>query len=235
MAAAKVIIFSKQQRGYLQSILNIPPHLLEVIPNGVHRDVYSPGPSEFRKGRDEDFVVGYFGRLAPEKNVGKLCEAFLDIADGRSCLVIMGKGMSERRLVRKYGKHPHVVFTGYRSNIHEKIDILRGFDVFVLPSSIEGLSLSLLEAMSCAVAPIVTDVGGNANVARGCGIIVNPTDIRNGVREALRHLKGDSRWVKSIGEEARRKVRDHYSWETNCTRLEEIYDKVIRLHFSPRN
>jgi glycosyltransferase involved in cell wall biosynthesis len=230
MSASRVISFSAKQREYLRTTLKIPSDRLEVIPNGVDSDLYTPGPSKFRQNMDADVVVGYFGRLAPEKNVGKLCRAFLDVADPKSYLVIMGKGVSERKLKRKYGDHPRIVFTGYRASNQEKIDILRAFDIFVLPSSIEGLSLSLLEAMSCAVPPIVTDVGGNAGLASDCGIVVDPRCIRIGVREALGRLRGNPQLLKSIGESARRKVQARFSWEDNYASLERIYNEVIAGH-----
>jgi glycosyltransferase involved in cell wall biosynthesis len=225
--AAKVVIFSRRHQRYLEAMIGLSPDRIEVIPNGVDSGLYTPGPSTCRKHWDADFVVGYFGRLAPEKNLPALCQAFLDLEDPRACLVLMGRGISEKRLKRKYGSHPRIHFMGYRSEVTDKLDVIRALDAFVLPSSIEGLSLSMLEAMSCGIPPIVTDVGGNAEWADAAGVVVDPRAVRAGVREALRRLREDPGRARSLGDAARRRV-EALSWARNCQRLEEIYEGVRR-------
>jgi glycosyltransferase involved in cell wall biosynthesis len=88
----------------------------------------------------------------------------------------------------------------------------------------------LLEAMSCAVPVVVTDVGGNAELAKGCGVILDPRAIGKGLEEALRNLRRDPRERRAMGESARRRVKGHFSWDDNCNRLERIYDEVIAHH-----
>jgi glycosyltransferase involved in cell wall biosynthesis len=54
-----------------------------------------------------------------------------------------------------------------------RIEILRGADVFILPSLVEGLSLSLLEAMACGLACLATDVGADGEVLEEVGVLLN--------------------------------------------------------------
>jgi glycosyltransferase involved in cell wall biosynthesis len=86
----------------------------------------------------------------------------------------MGSGPLEASLKRFYGDDDDVIWLGYVSNEQRRIDILRAADAFILPSFVEGLSLSLLEAMACGTACIATDAGADGEVlAEGAGIVLD--------------------------------------------------------------
>jgi glycosyltransferase involved in cell wall biosynthesis len=99
--------------------------------------------------------------------------------------VVIGGGSERRRLERRY-RGSRVVFTGQVMDEAERIAMLRAMDIFVLPSLVEGLSLSLLEAMACGVATIATDVGSDGEALRGAGVLVDPKDLEGQLRLALR-------------------------------------------------
>ena len=142
----RVIVFGDAQRGVLAE-LGVPPSAMRVLPNGVDVDRYCPGPSDWKArldGARQLFV--FMGRVDSEKGVDALLRAFLSVdppADTR--LLIVGHGSERRRLQRQY-RDPRVVFTGHIAEAEERIAILRAADAFFLPSQVEGLSLSMLEA-----------------------------------------------------------------------------------------
>lgn len=108
-------------------------------------------------------VIGYVGRLAPEKNLLTLFTSFANVAgdDPSTKLVVVGTGPEERRLkeyVSKSGIEDKVTFCGVRYDINY---VLSGFDLFVLPSYTEGLSTALIEAMASGRAIICSDIPGN--------------------------------------------------------------------------
>jgi glycosyltransferase involved in cell wall biosynthesis len=79
-------------------------------------------------------------------------------------LVIAGDGSQRGALeaqASRLGIREHVQLLGWRDDVH---DLHAGFDLFTLSSRSEGMSISLLEAMSAGLCPVVTDVGGNAEV-----------------------------------------------------------------------
>lgn len=221
----RVIIFSEQQKGLLEHY-GVPGISVVVIPNGVDVEKYSPGSSDFKDTLKASALVGYLGRVDPEKNVDVLVRAFQDIDAAEEVkLVVIGGGSERRRLERRYAS-PRVVFTGQVLDEAQRIAMLRAMDVFVLPSLVEGLSLSLLEAMACGVAPVATDVGSDGEALRGAGMVVDPKDLDGQLRLALRTLIEFPDFRAELGRRARLRAVEHYSLSDNLDRLLAVYREL---------
>ena len=221
----RVIIFSEQQKSLLEHY-GVPADNVAVIPNGVDIDKYSPGPTDFKQSLEASALVGYLGRVDPEKNVDILVRAFQDVdAPEDVKLVVVGSGSEKRRLDRRYGS-ARVVFTGQVMDEGKRIAMLRAMDIFVLPSMVEGLSLSLLEAMACGVAPVATDVGSDGEALRGAGILVDTKDIDGQLRVALRTLIEFPDFRAELGRRARSRAIERYSLSDNLDRLLAVYREL---------
>jgi len=221
----RVIIFSEQQKTLLEHY-GVPADNVAVIPNGVDIDKYAPGVSDFRESLEASAIVGYLGRVDPEKNVDILVRAFQDIdAPEDVKLVVVGSGSEKRRLDRRYGS-ARVVFTGQVMDEAKRIAMLRAMDIFVLPSMVEGLSLSLLEAMACGVAPVATDVGSDGEALRGAGIVVDTKDLDGQLRLALRTLIDFPDFRAELGRRARARAVERYSLSDNLDRLLAVYREL---------
>jgi len=147
---------------------------ISVIPNGVDTERYVPrdDDSDFRTeiGIAPDVpVIGSVGRLETIKGYGVMIDAFARLraswtTSPNPILVLVGDG-SERQLLEQsaaaLGIADSVHFLGWRSDIER---IARSFTLFSMSSHSEGTSVSLLEAMSSGLCPVVTNVGGNAAV-----------------------------------------------------------------------
>jgi glycosyltransferase involved in cell wall biosynthesis len=221
----RVIIFSQQQKTLLESY-GVPAETVTVVPNGVDTEKYAPGPSDYKRTLDAGTLVGYLGRIDPEKNVDILIRAFqeLDVADGVK-LVVIGSGSERRRLERRY-RSPRIVFTGQVLDENTRVRMLRAIDIFVLPSLVEGLSLSLLEAMSCGIAPVATDVGSDGEALRGAGMLVDPRDLDGQLGLALRTLLEFPDFRAELGRRARARVLERYSLADNLDRLLSVYQEL---------
>jgi len=223
----RVIVFGRNQRDLLAG-LGVPERKLAVLPNGVDVDKYSPGAAGWKRKVDADRLFVYLGRLDAEKNVDELVDAFLDVRPPpRTRLVIVGAGTERRRLARRY-RDPAVVFTGHVGEEAERIAILRAADAFFLPSSVEGLSLAMLEAMACGAATVATDVGADGDALRGAGIVVDPGELRAELRAAFRLLIENEWLVRLLGEAARRRAVERYSLERNVDGLVQLYEELAR-------
>ena len=221
----RVIIFSEQQKGLLEHY-GVPAENVAVIPNGVDVEKYAPGPSDVKPKLHASALVGYLGRVDPEKNVDILIRAFQDVdAPENVKLVIVGSGSEKRRLERRYGS-PRIVFTGQVLDETERIAMLRAMDIFVLPSMVEGLSLSLLEAMACGTAPIATDVGSDGEALSGAGIVVDTKDLDGQLRLALRTLIEFPDFRGELGRRARARAVERYSLGDNLDRLLGVYREL---------
>ncbi|MEM8778969.1 MAG: glycosyltransferase family 4 protein, partial [Cyanobacteria bacterium P01_G01_bin.49] len=170
----KVIIFSRLQQELLMK-LGVPQDRLAVIPNGVDLKKYSPGFSYLKPQFKTKRLFIYIGRIATEKNLEALLKAWKHTHMGEdSQLLIVGDGPMKPSLEPFYGTEYGIHWLGFVADEQQRIDILRAADVFVLPSLVEGLSLSLLEAMACGIACIATDAGADGEVLEdGAGVVLN--------------------------------------------------------------
>ncbi len=149
------------------------PKRLRVITNGVDVDRLRPSPDPSALRRDLDIapgtpVIGSVGRLEPVKNYQVALRALARIEELEGgpppLLLLVGDG-SERgmleELARALGIADRVRFLGWRDEVER---VYGALDCFTLTSRSEGTSISLLEAMSTGLCPVVTDVGGNRRV-----------------------------------------------------------------------
>jgi glycosyltransferase involved in cell wall biosynthesis len=221
-----VIIFGEAQRDILAG-LGVPRGIIHVLPNGVDVDRYTPGPSDKRRELGAERLFTYLGRIDPEKNVDVLLASFLDVdPPATSRLVIVGGGVERRRLERRYAD-PRVLFTGVVTDEQERIQILRASDAFFLPSSVEGLSLAMLEAMACGTATVATDVGNDGDALRGAGIVLDPTHLESELRGAIRMLVDTPELCRLLGGMARERAVSRYSLERNLDALLELYGRLV--------
>lgn len=225
----RVIVFSEIQRELLVKMGVAAPQVA-VIPNGVDVEKYSPGPSDFKSEMKADRLFVYQGRIAPEKNVEALLKAWKLAKMGPGCkLVIVGDGPLRMALEPFYDEECGVAWLGFVADEQRRIEILRGSDVFILPSLAEGLSLSLLEAMACGVACVATDVGADGEVLEeGAGIVINPQRVKSELQTILPLLRDHREFTAQLGQKARARVVKRYTLNANIAQLEKLYEQVVQ-------
>ncbi|BAU08479.1 MULTISPECIES: glycosyltransferase family 4 protein [Fischerella] len=225
----RVIVFSQIQRELLAR-MGVPSENIAVIPNGVDVNKYSPGISQVKAEFDADRLFVYQGRLAPEKNVEALLRAWkqAEMAPG-SKLLIVGDGPLKSSLEPFYNSDNGIHWLGFVADENRRIEILRSADVYILPSLVEGLSLSLLEAMACGVACLATDVGADGEVLeKGAGVILNPKSVRPQLRTLLPLFQDHPELTALLGQKARKRVLERYTLSTNIAQLELLYEEVVQ-------
>ncbi|CEJ48348.1 glycosyltransferase family 4 protein [Umezakia ovalisporum] len=233
----RVIVFSQIQRELLAR-MGVGEHNIAVIPNGVDTTKFSPGDSTIKAKFQAERLFVYQGRIAPEKNVESLLRAWKQskMRTG-SKLLIVGDGPLKSSLEAFYGLESGVVWLGFVAEEQRRIEILRNADVFILPSLVEGLSLSLLEAMACGIACLATDVGADGEVLEGgAGVILNTKTVRAQLRTLLPLFQDHPELTTLLGEKARQRVLERYTLTKNISQLEELYKEVLaqrRVPLSP--
>ena len=228
-----VVAVSDPLAGRLAGIVR-DPSKIQVVYNGVDTDRYTPRESdqairqELAIGPDAP-VVGTIGRLEPVKGYDVLISAFarlLDEWDDKPppVLVLVGEG-SERASLQKLahglGIQDSVRFVGWRSDIER---LLSEFSIFAMSSHSEGTSVSLLEAMSSGVCPVVTDVGGNSFVL-GPALahrLVPPRD-PSALSAALANALNDAFSRSSDSAAARGRVQSTFGLDAMVRRYESMY------------
>jgi glycosyltransferase involved in cell wall biosynthesis len=171
--AAEVNAVSAFSAEALRSLDGFSGRPVGVIENGVHVDRYGPAPDR-AKARErlglapDRLYVANVARLHPIKDQPMLLRAFAEVAAGRPDvdLLLVGDGPMRgelEALAGTLGIADRVRFLGVR---HDVPEILGVVDVFALTSISEAASLTLIEAMASRLPVVVTDVGGNPELAR---------------------------------------------------------------------
>ena len=227
----KVIVFSQLQRHLLVK-LGVPRSRLVIIPNGVDVDKYSPGESPIKSQFKAKRLFVYLGRIAPEKNVESLLKAWRNCEMGHECqLLIVGDGPLKPSLQMNYGKEYGINWLGFIADETTRINILRAADVFILPSLVEGLSLSLLEAMSCGAACLATDAGADGEVLEGgAGAILGTQGVTTQLRTLLPLFRDHPEITELLGKKARERVLERYTFNENINRLEKLYTNLLQSY-----
>ena len=226
----RVIVFSHLQRDLLIR-LGVPSDRLLIIPNGVDVQRYAPGDSKFKQDLGIDRLFVYQGRISTEKNVEALLKAWRSIELPAHCrLLIVGDGPLKASLELFYGGLEHGIhWWGFEGNENQRIEILRSADVFILPSLVEGLSLSLLEAMACGTACLATDAGADGEVLeKGAGIILHPQRVLSQLQTLLPLFVDHPEFGSTLAIKARQRVLERYTLTANIDRLEQVYQDLVR-------
>ena len=232
----RVIVFSKIQRDLLIK-LGVPSDRVVIIPNGVDLHKYSPGYSSLKYQLRTKRIFVYQGRIATEKNIEALLKAW-KLADlGDDCqLLMVGDGPIRSSLQPYYGKEHNIIWFGYVSNEQQRINILRAADVFILPSLVEGLSISLLEAMSCGVACVATDAGADGEVLdNGAGVVLDTQGVTAQLKTLLPLFRNHPEITALLGNKARQRVRERYTLDQNITKLEQLYYEIANRQLIVNN
>jgi glycosyltransferase involved in cell wall biosynthesis len=140
---------------------------LTLIPNGVDLievDESGAPPQELQALRQKGPVIGYAGQLIVRKDLATLITAFAKWNRPDASLVLVGEGdqRAELELLAKaLGLSDQVHFAGFRP---DRLEWMRGFDLFVLPSHEEGIPRCLMEAMALGVPVLASDIPGNRDL-----------------------------------------------------------------------
>jgi glycosyltransferase involved in cell wall biosynthesis len=225
----RVIVFSRIQQDLLVR-LGVPMDRVVVIPNGVNTHKYCPGYSGFKTEIRCDRLFVYQGRIALEKNIEPMVKAWKKAEMGpNSHLVIVGDGPLKSSLKLFYGADLGIHWLGFVGDENRRIEILQSADVFILPSLVEGLSLSLLEAMSCGVACLATDAGADGEaIEGGAGIVLDPQRVLSQLRILLPVLRDQPELSSIMGFKARQRVLERYTLSQNITQIESLYGSLIQ-------
>ena len=178
------------------------PTPVEVMLHGVDLETVRRGEAARRVARarlgvgDRELVFGTVGNLAAKKDQGTMLRAFAELhwSMPQSRLVVIGTGPREaelKGLAAGLGLERAVHFLGMRDDVPE---LLPGFDIFVLSSIHEGLSIALVEALAAGVPVVATRVGGIPElITHGqYGLLVPPHDAR-ALAAAMSGLAHDER------------------------------------------
>lgn len=220
----RTIVVSKRLKNYFEEKFKKKVHF---IPYGVEISqeiISSEYSDEYRlTGLEENKYILFVGRLVPEKGVHHLIKAFNEIKTDMK-LVIVGESSFTNQYVKflKEISNSNVIFIGFvKGRLFE--ELYKGAYIFVLPSEVEGLSISLLEAMKYGKCVLTSDIPECLEVIEDAGFYFKLNDEMD-LSSKLQILIDNPKLVEEKGLKARIAVIKKYNWDA-------IIDEIERLYF----
>jgi glycosyltransferase involved in cell wall biosynthesis len=221
---------------FMVQYFGIPQEKMSVVPLGINFDGHEARPVR----TSPPYTIGYFARIAPEKGLHVLCEAYHllrkydDVPETR--LVVGGYLLDEHReylascqtRMRDWGIADQFTYAGAPDRAG-KIALLHSFDVFSVPTTYKDpKGLFLIEAMANGLPVVEPRHGAFPEIISltGGGMLVTPEE-PVALAQALYTLLKDRARAAQLGEAAAAGVREHFTVAQAATRAETIYQKVI--------
>jgi glycosyltransferase involved in cell wall biosynthesis len=234
----RFIAVSNYCAAFMSEFLEIPPARIDVVPLGITMDGYGR-----HAGADDHFTVGYFARIAPEKGLHVLADAYIRLrrrlggaqirleAAGYMASSQAGYLDDVRRMLDSAGLGGEFTYRGVVDRAG-KLVFLQGLDVLSVPATYdEPKGMFLLEAMACGVPVVQPERGAFPEVIdrTGGGLLVKPDDPAD-LADGLYALWSDRALARELGRRAFDGVRAHYDIGRSADRLIEVYSKLRHGH-----
>jgi sugar transferase (PEP-CTERM/EpsH1 system associated) len=231
---------SRDLEAYLRDRIGVPETRITRIYNGVDTEKFTPAiggrvPLPDERFRDRDLIIiGTVCRMQPVKDPCNLVQAFISLLSNmpetrkKLRLAIIGDGPERPKvesLVRAADAEDLVWLPGPREDV---ASLMRGFDIFVLPSVAEGISNTILEAMATGLPIVATNVGGNGELVEAgvTGELVPARDPASLAKALLGYIENQPK-RKAHGDAARSRVESLFSLPQMVKRYMNLYDTLI--------
>lgn len=225
-SADEIIVLSADTRCYFQKTYS---RRTVYIPNGTSAaEKLEPREITQKYGLEKDGYFLFLGRLVPEKGIHHLIRAFRDVGTSKR-LVIAGSASDTdayaAELHRLAAADRRVLFTGFAAG---RIlgELYSNAYAYVLPSELEGMPISLLEAMSYGCCCVVSDIPGCAETVEDHGLLF-PRGNTAALRECLQQLCDRPELAEHYRAGAAALVRGKYNWD-------EVTEQTLALYGGDR-
>lgn len=218
----EIIVLSKGVQEYFRSTYG---RETVFIPNGVSKPEVREA-DEIKKlwGLKKDSYVLFLGRIVPEKGLRYLVEAWRGIITDKKLVVCGGSSDTQDFMDELKGMASgdnRIIFTGFQQGrILE--ELYSNAYIYTLPSDLEGMPLSLLEAMSYGLCCVVSDIDEMTEVVEDKAAVFKRSDVSS-LRTTLQDLLNDSEAVRRYKEGAAEFITGKYNWDDVVERTLELY------------
>ena len=218
--ADEIIVLSRGVQDYFKKVYGRDTVF---IPNGVNKPAIREA-DEIKKqwGLEKDSYVLFLGRIVPEKGLRYLVQAWADINTDKKLVIAGGSSDTEAFMDElKEMAGSDVIFTGFQQG-RVLEELYSNAYIYTLPSDLEGMPLSLLEAMSYGNCCVVSDISECVEVVEDKAKIFKHSDVED-LRETLQELlenPDDVNQYKSIAADF---ITSKYNWD-------DVVEKTIGLY-----
>jgi glycosyltransferase involved in cell wall biosynthesis len=223
---------SRVQKSYYEKKFK---RKIDYIPTGVNNVEQALPDWILEQGLEPGRYILFAARLVEEKGAHFLIDAFRGLHTEMKLVVAGDAAHSDAyktRLREKAGDDPRILFPGFVTG-KPLAELFSNAYVFCLPSTIEGLPIALLEAMSYGNCCLASDIPENMEAVEKFGYYFRNRDVES-LREALSVLIRQPDRVEGIRRAAREHVLTHYSWDSVTDRMERLYREILENHRNGR-
>ena len=216
----KTVVVSKTLKDYFERKFRKEVYY---IPNGTN---ISPINMQENSNSKNGKYILFVGRLVPEKGIHYLIKASNELKMNLK-LIIAGTSSFTDKYVRylKNISGENIEFAGFVQGKALQILYQKAY-LFVLPSEVEGLSVSLLEAMSYGKCALVSNIPECLEVTGDCGISFKSGDYLD-LKAKLQYLINNPKFVAEMGLKAQKRVMREYNWDKIIDDIEELHASLI--------
>lgn len=205
----------------------------EYIPNGVDANApCPPGAVLAQHGLTPGQYLLFVGRLVPEKCPDLLIRAFRGLSGDARLVVAGGSSFTDgyvETLQRLAAEDPRVVLTGYVYG-DQLAELYSNAAAFVLPSHLEGMALTVLEAISYGLPVVASDIAPNREVAEdGPGYRLFHAGDQRALTTALSRMLSAGEPEREAAARVREQVLAEHSWDIAAARMDEIYRRLAHV------
>jgi glycosyltransferase involved in cell wall biosynthesis len=223
--ADELIVLSKNAQDYIMDTYKRETH---VIPNGITEPkIREAEVIEKKYGLEKDGYILFLSRLVPEKGLHYLIDAFKGIKTDKKLVVAGGSSHSESYVneIKKMAESDsRILFTGFVQG-QELEELFSNAYIYVLPSELEGMPISLLEAMSYGNCCLVSDIPENIEVAGNKAASFKTGDVAD-LRNNLQMLLDDKSLTRIYKFGAKSYIIGKYNWDDIVSETLKLYENI---------
>lgn len=220
--AHKIIVLSRNVQQYFADTYGRETCF---IPNGVERPAVA-GQDRIGEnwGLQKDSYILFLGRLVPEKGIHYLIEAFRDVKTDKKLVIAGGTSDTDsyvQQLKALAGEDERILFTGFVQG-EALSQLYSNAYLYTLPSDVEGMPLSLLEAMSYGNCCLTSDISECSEVIEHHGVTFTKGDVQ-ALRHGLQDLCDTPERVAHYRKDAADFICGKYNWDDVTEKTLELY------------
>lgn len=223
--ADEIIVLSKGVEKYFKEKYNRNTNF---IPNGVNvPNIREPNIIKKKYGLKRNDYILFLARIVPEKGLHYLIEAYKKIKTDKKLVIVGGSSHTNdylSRIKEMVKENSNIIMTGFVQG-EELDELYSNCYLYCLPSDIEGMPLSLLEAMSYGNCCLVSNIEENLSVIEEKGISFEKSN-ESSLEEKLLYALNNPKLVKKIKEKSREFICNRFNWDDSCYNTEQLYLKI---------
>ncbi len=213
---------------FVKDQLKIRQNNVEVIPNGINIEKFSPVPTV----KHDQFIILFIGRMTGQKGVDLMGNVIEELSAEsyfpQIRFMFAGSGELDYIPIKLSKRFKNVIFL---QHVQDVVALYRSVDLVVAPSRWEGFPFTVLEAQGCGVPVIVSDIPGSRDIINNSGIIVPTEDasrLKLAVIEMFRKYRSETDDYNTLKLNARNNIVNNFSIAQINSRIEQYFLKELK-------